>query len=77
MAPEHATQLRAGDKRDHELESFEMMPASVVGSSVILEIRHPINLWDPGQYQRFKDERAQPFQDLVALIERRPRMRKW
>ena len=52
-----------------------MMPASVVGSSVILEIRHPINMWDPGQYQRFKDERAQPFQDLVALIERRPRMR--
>lgn len=32
-------------------------------------------MWDPTQYERFKDERAQPFHDLVALIERRPRMR--
>ena len=32
-------------------------------------------MWDPAQYERFKDERAQPFQDLVALIERRPAMR--
>jgi trans-aconitate 2-methyltransferase len=31
--------------------------------------------WDPPQYERFKDERAQPFRDLVALIERRPHMR--
>jgi trans-aconitate 2-methyltransferase len=31
--------------------------------------------WDPTQYERFKDERALPFHDLVALIERRPRMR--
>lgn len=31
--------------------------------------------WDPTQYERFKDERAQPFRDLVSLIERRPRMR--
>ena len=32
-------------------------------------------MWDPAQYERFKDERTQPFQDLVALIERRPAMR--
>jgi trans-aconitate 2-methyltransferase len=31
--------------------------------------------WDPTQYERFKDERSQPFRDLAALIERRPRMR--
>jgi len=31
--------------------------------------------WDPDQYLRFKDERAQPFHDLVALIEPRPQMR--
>ncbi len=32
-------------------------------------------MWDPAQYERFKDERAQPFHDLISLIERRPRMR--
>jgi len=32
-------------------------------------------MWDPTQYERFKDERAQPFRDLASLIERRPRMR--
>jgi trans-aconitate 2-methyltransferase len=32
-------------------------------------------MWDPSQYERFKDERAQPFRDLASLIERRPRMR--
>ncbi len=31
--------------------------------------------WDPAQYERFKDERAQPFRDLAALIEHRPSMR--
>jgi trans-aconitate 2-methyltransferase len=31
--------------------------------------------WDPTQYERFKDERAQPFRDLVALIHTRPNMR--
>ena len=31
--------------------------------------------WSPEQYEKFKDERAQPFHDLVALIEHRPRMR--
>jgi trans-aconitate 2-methyltransferase len=32
-------------------------------------------MWDPRQYERFKAERAQPFHDLVALIEKRPSMR--
>lgn len=31
--------------------------------------------WNPDQYERFKQERAQPFHDLLALIEHRPRMR--
>ena len=32
-------------------------------------------VWNPEQYERFKAERAQPFRDLLALIERRPGMR--
>jgi trans-aconitate 2-methyltransferase len=28
--------------------------------------------WDPGQYEQFKAERAQPFDDLVALLRPRP-----
>ena len=32
-------------------------------------------MWSPAQYQRFAEERKQPFLDLVALLERRPRMR--
>ncbi len=32
-------------------------------------------MWSPEQYERFKSERHQPFTDLVALIEKRPRMR--
>ena len=31
--------------------------------------------WSPGQYEKFKSERAQPFWDLVALIRPRPQMR--
>ena len=31
-------------------------------------------MWSPDQYERFKTERAQPFHDLVAMIEQRPRM---
>lgn len=31
--------------------------------------------WRPDQYERFKEERKQPFLDLVALVEKRPRMR--
>lgn len=32
-------------------------------------------MWSPDQYERFKNERHQPFADLVSLIEHRPRMR--
>jgi trans-aconitate 2-methyltransferase len=32
-------------------------------------------MWDPTQYERFKNERAQPFRDLAALVEPRPNMR--
>lgn len=31
--------------------------------------------WDPGQYQRFRDERRQPFDDLLAMVEPRPGLR--
>ncbi|HJT18535.1 MAG TPA: methyltransferase domain-containing protein, partial [Thermoanaerobaculia bacterium] len=31
--------------------------------------------WSPGQYEKFKAERSQPFWDLVALIDPRPNMR--
>lgn len=31
--------------------------------------------WDPQQYQRFRDERRQPFLDLIALIEPRSGLR--
>ncbi|MDQ3280970.1 MAG: methyltransferase domain-containing protein [Acidobacteriota bacterium] len=32
-------------------------------------------MWSPTQYTKFKSERRQPFDDLLALVERRPRMR--
>ncbi len=32
-------------------------------------------MWSPDQYERFAAERRQPFVDLVALIEPRPKMR--
>lgn len=32
-------------------------------------------MWSVEQYERFKDERRQPFDDLVSFVERRPRMR--
>jgi trans-aconitate 2-methyltransferase len=32
-------------------------------------------MWNPEQYERFKEERRQPFRDLLALIEHRPKMR--
>jgi len=32
-------------------------------------------MWNPDQYDKFKTERQQPFHDLLALIEHRPRMR--
>lgn len=31
--------------------------------------------WNPTQYERFRDERTQPFHDLVALVRRAPGMR--
>jgi trans-aconitate 2-methyltransferase len=31
--------------------------------------------WNPTQYERFRRERAQPFHDLLALVEPRPGMR--
>jgi len=30
--------------------------------------------WNPGQYERYREERAQPFRDLLALVEPRPAM---
>src|SRR5260370_1153359 len=33
------------------------------------------DVWDPERYERFRAERAQPFRDLLALVERRPAMR--
>jgi len=35
----------------------------------------PAMAWDPAQYQKFRSERAQPFRDLLALVQPRPRMR--
>jgi trans-aconitate 2-methyltransferase len=34
-----------------------------------------LSAWSPDQYEKFKAERAQPFWDLVALIDPRPGMR--
>ena len=31
--------------------------------------------WSPEQYERFREERSQPFYDLMALEHRRPLMR--
>jgi len=31
--------------------------------------------WDPGQYERFTEERAQPFHDLLGLVQRVPAAR--
>jgi len=33
------------------------------------------DVWDPAQYERFRRERAQPFYDLLALVEPRPGLR--
>ncbi|HEX7830112.1 MAG TPA: methyltransferase domain-containing protein [Thermoanaerobaculia bacterium] len=32
-------------------------------------------MWSPEQYEKFSQERQQPFHDLAALVEKRPRMR--
>ena len=31
--------------------------------------------WSPAQYAKFRDERAQPFYDLLALVQPQPDMR--
>ncbi len=31
--------------------------------------------WDPGQYERFRNERSQPFFDLLSLVQPQPGMR--
>jgi trans-aconitate 2-methyltransferase len=33
------------------------------------------DVWNPDQYEKFRDERAAPFYDLLALVEKRPGMR--
>ncbi len=33
------------------------------------------DVWEPAQYQRFREEREQPFHDLLALVEPRPALR--
>ncbi|GAC1429436.1 MAG: trans-aconitate 2-methyltransferase [Thermoanaerobaculia bacterium] len=33
------------------------------------------DMWNPGQYERFKAERSQPFRDLLAMVDRRDGMR--
>jgi len=32
-------------------------------------------MWSPEQYERFKSERRQPFDDLLGMVEKHPRMR--
>ena len=31
--------------------------------------------WNPAQYERFRDERARPFFDLLDLVQPRPELR--
>lgn len=33
------------------------------------------DVWDPAQYERFRDERSRPFYDLLALVRPRPALR--
>jgi trans-aconitate 2-methyltransferase len=33
------------------------------------------DVWNPDQYERFRDERKQPFRDLLALVQRKPGLR--
>lgn len=33
------------------------------------------DVWNPDQYAKFRDERAAPFNDLLALVDKRPGMR--
>lgn len=34
-----------------------------------------MDAWNPSQYERFKQERRQPFDDLLAMVQPRPEMR--
>src|SRR5216684_1175668 len=45
------------------------------GPHAPLQERPMSDVWDPERYERFRAERAQPFRDLLALVERRPAMR--
>lgn len=45
------------------------------GDADLLTVPQKVSAWNPEQYERFKSERAQPFQDLVSLIEPRAHMR--
>ncbi len=35
----------------------------------------PSSAWDPVQYERFREQRSQPYRDLAGLVERAPAMR--
>jgi trans-aconitate 2-methyltransferase len=50
------------------------VPQSTIPQS---EIRNPKSLmpWNPGRYHQFQDERFAPFDDLVALVKVRERLR--
>src|SRR6185436_20422852 len=90
VADEHARHLRARDECGLELEqpvipsavereesgrgAYEQRHADRPDSSPSSRLRND-KMWNPDQYLRFRDERKQPFLDLLALIERRPHMR--
>src|ERR1051325_6291746 len=38
-------------------------------------MHHSNDRWNPEQYERFRNERSQPFFDLMALVDARPAMR--
>ena len=33
------------------------------------------DVWNPSQYDRFRDERSQPFFDVLGFVRPRPKMR--
>src|SRR5207302_6197694 len=57
-------------ERDFELGSFEIGCRCPVTGNWQLA-----TMWNPEHYNQFKNERAQPFWDLVSLIDPRPHMR--
>src|SRR3989475_1065384 len=58
-----------GVARSHRQRLYSI-PAADRNSS-----RMTRDAWDPAQYERFRDERARPFLDLLALVRPRPGMR--